>query len=116
MEKIKFEDCYCDEQSEPKLMTMEIPIAGYGVVVRDIETRICLKCGEKYVDGQSILNLEKELLAKSNAEDLADIRAANRALKNGEFIAWEDAEAFLDRDDGQIINQVKKEKSKTNLE
>jgi hypothetical protein len=99
MKKNKYEDCSCDEQSEPKLMTMEIPIARYGVVIRDIETRICLKCGEKYIDGKSLLDLEKEIRAKSNAEDLADIRAANRALKDGEFIAWEDAEAFLDRDD-----------------
>ncbi len=33
---------------------------------------------------------------KLNAEDLADIRAARRARK-GEFVAWEDAKAFLDR-------------------
>lgn len=35
--------------------------------------------------------------AKPTAEDLADIRAAKRALKHGEFISWEEAEAFLDR-------------------
>ena len=35
--------------------------------------------------------------AKPTAEDLADIRAANRALKNGEFVAWKEAEEFLDR-------------------
>ena len=33
---------------------------------------------------------------KLTAEDLADIRAAKRALKKGEFISWEDAKAFLD--------------------
>ena len=64
MEKIKFEDCHCDEQSEPQLMTVEIPIGGQRVTV-DIKTRICLKCGEKYFDGRTILNLEKEIRAKS---------------------------------------------------
>ena len=33
---------------------------------------------------------------KLTAEDLADIRAAERALAKGEFVAWKDAEAFLD--------------------
>jgi len=33
---------------------------------------------------------------KLTAEDLADIRAAKRAREKGEFVAWEDAEAFLD--------------------
>lgn len=33
---------------------------------------------------------------KLTAEDLADIRAAKRALKKGEFVSWEDATAFLD--------------------
>ncbi len=33
---------------------------------------------------------------KLTAEDLADIRAAERAREKGEFVAWEDAEAFLD--------------------
>ena len=35
--------------------------------------------------------------SEPTAEDLADTRAAKRALKNGEFVAWEDAENFLDR-------------------
>ncbi len=30
-------------------------------------------------------------------EDLADIRVASRAREKGEFVAWKDAEAFLDR-------------------
>ena len=33
---------------------------------------------------------------KLTAEDLSDIRAAKRAREKGEFVAWEDAEAFLD--------------------
>jgi hypothetical protein len=33
---------------------------------------------------------------KLTAEDLADIRAARRALKKGEFVSWKDATAFLD--------------------
>jgi hypothetical protein len=33
---------------------------------------------------------------KLTAEDLADIRAAKRAREKGEFVAWEDAKAFLD--------------------
>ncbi len=33
---------------------------------------------------------------KLTAEDLADIRAAKRVREKGEFIAWEDAETFLD--------------------
>jgi hypothetical protein len=33
---------------------------------------------------------------KLTAEDLADIRAAGRAREKGEFVAWEEAEAFLD--------------------
>jgi hypothetical protein len=33
---------------------------------------------------------------KLTAEDLADIRAAERAREKGEFVAWEDAKAFLD--------------------
>ncbi len=33
---------------------------------------------------------------KLSAEDLADIRAAERAREKGEFVAWEEAEAFLD--------------------
>jgi len=33
---------------------------------------------------------------KLTTEDLADIRAAKRAREKGEFVAWEDAEAFLD--------------------
>lgn len=33
---------------------------------------------------------------KLTAEDLADIHAAKRAREKGEFVAWEDAEAFLD--------------------
>lgn len=34
---------------------------------------------------------------KPTAEDLADVRAAEHALEHGEFVAWEDAEAFLNR-------------------
>lgn len=41
----------------------------------------------------------KSNLSKLSVEDQADIRAARRALKYGEFIAWEDAKAFLDRID-----------------
>jgi hypothetical protein len=33
---------------------------------------------------------------KLTAEDLADIRAAERAREKGEFVAWKDAEVFLD--------------------
>ncbi len=33
---------------------------------------------------------------KLTTEDLADIRAARRAREKGEFVAWEDAEAYLD--------------------
>ncbi len=38
---------------------------------------------------------------KLTAEDLADIRAAKRALKNGEFVDWEEAKEFLDRKDAR---------------
>ena len=99
MEKIKFEDCSCDEMSEPELITTKIRIAGERVLVKDIEATTCLKCGETYLDGKRILEVTKAVKATLKAEDLADIRAANRALKDGEFMAWEDAEAFLDRDD-----------------
>lgn len=34
---------------------------------------------------------------KLSAEDLADVRAAEHALEHGEFVDWEEAEAFLDR-------------------
>lgn len=30
-------------------------------------------------------------------QDAQDVRRANRILKNGEFVSWEEAEAYLDR-------------------
>ncbi|MEO8072017.1 MAG: hypothetical protein ABI686_02110 [Acidobacteriota bacterium] len=38
----------------------------------------------------------EDIAEKLTAEDLADIRAAERAHEKGEFVAWEEAEAFLD--------------------
>lgn len=40
--------------------------------------------------------VEDDDAGKLTAEDLADIRAAERAREKGEFVAWKDAEAFLD--------------------
>ncbi len=46
---------------------------------------------------QTLASRVKENPEKLTAEDLADVRAANRALERGEFVAWEDAKAYLDR-------------------
>ncbi len=68
MEKIEVEDCYCDEMSEQKLVTTEIRLVGQKVLVEDIKTRICLKCGTMYFDGPTILKLVRELKDKLKKE------------------------------------------------
>ncbi len=39
----------------------------------------------------------KSQLTPEELEDAADVRRINHILKNGEFISWEEAKAFLDR-------------------
>ncbi|CAN5433592.1 hypothetical protein BH20ACI1_BH20ACI1_30440 [soil metagenome] len=47
-------------------------------------------------DLQNTAQPVEDIAEKLTAEDLADIRAAKRAREKGEFVAWEEAEAFLD--------------------
>ena len=76
-----------------------------GQIIIDLPLRV--KRHYKIDDAESAKELLAELQTKARriedddaekltAEDLADIRAANRAREKGEFVAWEDAKAFLD--------------------
>lgn len=68
MEKIKYEDCYCDEQSAPELISIEVPIGKQRVLIKDIRATICLKCGAKWLDGKRILEVTKEVKDKLEKE------------------------------------------------
>ena len=53
-------NCGCKNQKREKV-TMEIPIAGTKVLVKDAPARVCQDCGEIYFDGKYLLELEKKL-------------------------------------------------------
>lgn len=57
-------NCNCQKLSSQKL-DMEIPVAGQKVFVKDVPIRVCDDCGEIYVDGKFIINLERQVKRKS---------------------------------------------------
>ena len=54
--------CECGGEMKNTPICATIPIAGRRLKVKDIPGSRCVKCGEVYFDGPSLLKLESRLL------------------------------------------------------
>ena len=54
---------------EIKKISKKIPIGKQEVFLDDVDAKVCLKCGEIYLDGEMILALEAEI--KKNTRQAA---------------------------------------------
>jgi YgiT-type zinc finger domain-containing protein len=61
--------CDCGGEMEIKKISKKIPIGKQEVFLDDVDAKVCLKCGEIYLDGEMILALEAEI--KKNTRQAA---------------------------------------------
>lgn len=54
--------CDCNGTMVRRRVSKTIPLAGQRLHVKDIEASVCEACGEIYLDGPTLLKLEKKLL------------------------------------------------------
>ncbi|HEX6279750.1 MAG TPA: YgiT-type zinc finger protein [Pyrinomonadaceae bacterium] len=54
--------CNCGGHMVRRKVSRTIPLAGRRVRVEDVPASVCDECGEIYLDGPTLLRLEKKLL------------------------------------------------------
>ncbi|CAN5197260.1 hypothetical protein BH20ACI1_BH20ACI1_14630 [soil metagenome] len=57
-------DCKCEKMKREKV-TQVIRIAKQDVLIENAPARVCQECGEIYIEGRFLLNLEKKLLKRA---------------------------------------------------
>ncbi len=51
----------CDGETENKLVSVTFKRYGQKFVYQNIKARVCRNCGEEFLDGPTITNIEREI-------------------------------------------------------
>lgn len=62
----KSKKCGCGGEMRQTQVTKTVPIAGRRIKVENVKGFICDQCGEVYLDGPSLLEIETTLLRQSS--------------------------------------------------
>ncbi len=54
-------DCYC-ETTRISQVSKFFKIAGQEIYLTNVKCRVCVNCGEVYIDGETLLAIETEIL------------------------------------------------------
>ena len=51
----------CNSETENKLVSVTFERYGQKFIYHDIKARVCKNCGEEFLDGPTITNIEREI-------------------------------------------------------
>jgi YgiT-type zinc finger domain-containing protein len=63
IEKQDFRE-FCDDKTKPELVTHTFKREGQKFTFENIKAQVCQKCGESYLDGKAVCEIEKEIREK----------------------------------------------------
>lgn len=58
---------FCDGKTKPELVTHTFKREGQKFTFESIKAQVCQKCGESYLDGKAMREIEKEIREKKFA-------------------------------------------------
>ncbi len=53
--------CGCGGKMKVEKITKNVPIGKQMVLLENVDAKVCQKCGEIYLDGKMIIDIEKEM-------------------------------------------------------